>query len=88
MKVRHHGLVINKAEFLALGINIEGQKELLGMWLADNEDTRLCLNVLTEMKVSRYSGYPVCLRDGPKGFSDAISSIYPQKHIQLCIFIW
>ena len=50
LKVRHNSCVINKSVFLALGINIEGQKELLGMWLAENEGAKFWLNVLTELK--------------------------------------
>ena len=49
-KVRQDSRVINKSVFLALGINIEGQKELLGMWLAENEGAKFWLNVLTELK--------------------------------------
>lgn len=50
LKVRQDSRVINKSVFLALGINIEGQKELLGMWLAENEGAKFWLNVLTELK--------------------------------------
>ncbi len=50
VKVHQNGSVINKAVFLALGINTEGQKELLGMWLAENEGTKFWLSVLTELK--------------------------------------
>lgn len=50
VKVRQNGSIINKAVFLALGINIEGQKELLGMWLAENEGAKFWLSVLTELK--------------------------------------
>ncbi|HFL4355988.1 TPA: IS256-like element ISEc39 family transposase, partial [Escherichia coli] len=50
VKVRHGGSVINKAVFLALGINTDGQKELLGMWLAENEGAKFWLGVLTELK--------------------------------------
>lgn len=50
VKVRQSGSVINKAVFLALGINTEGQKELLGMWLAENEGAKFWLSVLTELK--------------------------------------
>ncbi|QFS75869.1 IS256 family transposase [Yersinia pestis] len=84
VKVRQNGSVINKAVFLALGINTEGQKELLGMWLAENEGAKFWLSVLTELK-SRSSGHSDCLRGWPEGFPDAINSVYPQTHIQLCI---
>lgn len=58
LKVRQDSRVINKSVFLALGINIEGQKELLGMWLAENEGAKFWLNVLTELKNRRAERYP------------------------------
>lgn len=64
VKVCQNGNVINKAVFLALGINIEGQKELLGMWLAENEGAKFWLSVLTELK---NRGYPDCLRRRSEG---------------------
>ncbi|WP_431221676.1 IS256 family transposase [Serratia sp. L9] len=85
VKVRHNGSVINKAVFLALGINTEGQKELLGMWLAENEGAKFWLNVLTELKNRRLQDILIACVDGLKGFPDAINSVYPQTHIQLCI---
>ncbi|AHM74313.1 IS256 family transposase [Yersinia hibernica] len=85
VKVRHGGSVINKAVFLALGINTEGQKELLGMWLAENEGAKFWLNVLTELKNRGLQDILIACVDGLKGFPDAINSVYPQTHIQLCI---
>ncbi|KHS76237.1 IS256 family transposase [Pectobacterium brasiliense] len=85
VKVRHSGSVINKAVFLALGINTEGQKELLGMWLAENEGAKFWLNVLTELKNRGLQDILIACVDGLKGFPDAINSVYPQTHIQLCI---
>lgn len=85
VKVRHNGSVINKAVFLALGINTEGKKELLGMWLAENEGARFWLNVLTELKNRGIQDILIACVDGLKGFPDAINSVYPQTHIQLCI---
>lgn len=85
VKVRQNGSVINKAVFLALGINTEGQKELLGMWLAENEGAKFCLNVLTELKNRGLQDILIACVDGLKGFPDAINSVYPQTHIQLCI---
>ncbi|KML18368.1 transposase, partial [Leclercia adecarboxylata] len=79
VKVRQNGSVINKAVFLALGINTEGRKELLGMWLAENE------GVLTELKNRGLQDILIACVDGLKGFPDAINSVYPQTHIQLCI---
>lgn len=85
VKVRHSGSVINKAVFLALGINTEGQKELLGMWLAENEGAKFWLSVLTELKSRGLQDILIACVDGLKGFPDAINSVYPQTHIQLCI---
>lgn len=85
VKVRQNGSVINKAVFLALGINIEGQKELLGMWLAENEGAKFWLSVLTELKNRGLQDILIACVDGLKGFPDAINSVYPQTHIQLCI---
>ena len=85
VKVRQNGSVINKAVFLALGINTEGQKELLGMWLAENEGAKFWLSVLTELKNRGLQDILITCVDGLKGFPDAINSVYPQTHIQLCI---
>ena len=85
VKVRHNGSVINKAVFLALGINLDGQKELLGMWMAENEGAKFWLNVLTELKNRGLQDILIACVDGLKGFPDAINSVYPQTHIQLCI---
>lgn len=85
VKVRHDGSVINKAVFLALGINTAGHKELLGMWLAENEGAKFWLSVLTELKNRGLQDILIACVDGLKGFPDAINSVYPQTHVQLCI---
>ncbi|WP_145509125.1 IS256 family transposase [Yersinia alsatica] len=85
IKVRQEGTVINKSVFLALGINLEGQKELLGMWMAENEGAKFWLNVLTELKNRGLQDIFIACVDGLKGFPEAINSVYPQTHIQLCI---
>ncbi len=85
VKVRQNGSVINKAVFLALGINTEGQKALPGMWLAENEGTKFWLNVLTELKNRGLQDILIACMDGLKAFTDVINSVYPQAHIQLCI---
>lgn len=85
IKVRQDGSVINKAVFLALGVNTEGHKELLGMWLAENEGAKFWLSVLTELKNRGLQDILIACVDGLKGFPDAINSVYPQTHIQLCI---
>ncbi|EBG2395671.1 IS256 family transposase [Salmonella enterica subsp. enterica] len=85
VKVRQNGSVINKAVFLALGINTEGQKELLGMWLAENKGAKFWLSVLTELKNRGLQDILIACMDGLKGFPDVINSVFPQTHIQLCI---
>jgi putative transposase len=82
LKVRHSGNVINKAMFLALGINTEGQRELLGMWLAEKEGVKFWLSVLTELKNRGLQDILIACVDGLKDFPDAINSVYPQTHIQ------
>ncbi|QDX16537.1 hypothetical protein C6W84_16957 (plasmid) [Acinetobacter baumannii] len=87
VKVRQHSNVINKSVYLALGINMDGQKELLGMWIAQTEGAKFWLSVMTELKNRGVQDILVaCLaKHGLKGFPDAIASVYPHTDIQLCI---
>lgn len=85
VKVRQDGRVINKSVFLALGINTEDHKELLGMWLAENEGAKFWLSVLTELKNRGLKDILIACVDGLKGFPDAINAVYPETCIQLCI---
>ncbi|CAG0925441.1 unnamed protein product [Notodromas monacha] len=85
VKVRQDSTVINKAVFLALGVNIDGQKELLGMWMAENEGSKFWLSVLTELKNRGLKDILIACVDGLKGFPEAINAVYPDTHIQLCI---
>lgn len=71
--------------YLALGINREGRKELLGMWLAENEGARFWLSVLSELKNRGLQDILIACVDGLKGFPDAIAAEYPQTRVQLCI---
>lgn len=85
VKVRQDKQVINKAIYLALGVNIEGHKELLGMWMSENEGAKFWLNVLTELQNSGVKDILIACVDGLKGFHDAINTVYPDTQIQLCI---
>jgi putative transposase len=85
IKVRQDKQVINKSIFLALGINLQGQKELMGMWIAENEGAKFWLNVLTELQNRGVQDIFIACVDGLKGFPDAINAVFPQTHIQLCI---
>ena len=85
VKVRQDNTIINKAVFLALGVNTEGHKELLGLWMAENEGAKFWLSVLTELNNRGVKDILIACVDGLKGFPDAINTVYPDTHIQLCI---
>jgi len=85
VKIRQDKRVINKAIHLALGVNLDGQKELLGLWLTENEGAKFWLNVLTELQNRGVKDILIACVDGLKGFPDAISTAFPQTQIQLCI---
>tara|TARA_R110002020_G_scaffold26307_6_gene84972 strand:+ start:1855 stop:2520 length:666 start_codon:yes stop_codon:yes gene_type:complete len=77
--------VINKAIYLALGVNLEGHKELLSMWLSENEGAKFWLGVLSELQNRSVKDILIACVDGLKGFPDAVSAAFPQTQIQLCI---
>jgi len=85
LKIRQDKRVINKAIYLALGINLEGHKELLGLWLAETEGAKFWLTVLTELQNRGLDDIFITAVDGLTGFPEAINSVYPQTKIQLCI---
>ena len=85
VKVRQDRQVINKSVYLALGINLEGHKELLGMWLSENEGAKFWLSVLTELQNRGVKDILIACIDGLKGFPDAINTVFPGTRIQLCI---
>lgn len=85
LKIRQDKQVINKSIYLALGVNLEGHKELLGMWLSENEGAKFWLNVLTELQNRGVKDILIACVDGLKGFPDAIAAAFPDTQIQLCI---
>ena len=85
VKIRQDKRVINKAFYLALGVNMEGHKDLLGMWLSENEGAKFWLNVLTELQNRGVRDILIACVDGLKGFPDAINTVFPETRIQLCI---
>ena len=85
VKVRHEGHVKSKAVYLALGINLDGEKELLGLWIAETEGARFWLGVLTELKNRGVEDVLVCCVDGLMGFEEAIQTVFPLTLVQLCI---
>ncbi len=85
VKMRHEGRVENRAVYVALGINLDGRKDVLGLWTSANEGAKFWLNVLTELRNRGVRDiYLVCV-DGLKGFPQAIESLYPKSLVQLCI---
>lgn len=85
LKIRQNQRVINKSLYLALGVNMLGHKELLGLWLAETEGAKFWLSVLTELKSRGVNDILIACVDGLKGFPDAIAAEYPDTRIQLCI---
>lgn len=85
VKIRQDKQVINKSIFLALGVNLDGHKELMGMWIAENEGAKFWLNVLTELQNRGVQDILIACVDGLKGFPDAINTAFPEARIQLCI---
>jgi transposase-like protein len=85
VKVHEDKRVINKTIYVALGINFLGHKELLGLWVAENEGAKFWLSVLTELKNRGVEDIFICAVDGLSGFPDAINAAFPQAKVQLCI---
>jgi len=85
VKIRQDKRVINKAIYLALGVNMEGHKELLGLWISENEGAKFWLNVLTELQNRGVKDILIACVDGLKGFPDAINTVFPHAQVQLCI---
>ena len=85
VKVRDSGAVRVKAVYLALGINLAGEKELLGIWIAQTEGAKFWLQVVTELKNRGVQDIFIACVDGLKGFPEAIETVYPKTAVQLCI---
>jgi len=85
VKVRQDKRVINKAIYIALGINLDGEKEVLGLWIQENEGAKFWLSVLTELKNRGVQDILIACVDGLTGFPDAINAVFPQTKVQLCI---
>ncbi len=85
VKIKENKQVINKAIHLALGINIEGQKELLGMWVTPNEGAKFWLSVLTELKNRGVKDIFIACVDGLIGLPEAIEAVFPKTKVQQCI---
>jgi putative transposase len=85
VKTRDSGAVRAKAVYLALGINMAGEKEILGLWIAQTEGAKFWLQVVTELKNRGVADIFIACVDGLKGFPEAIETVYPQAAVQLCV---
>jgi len=85
VKLRTGGHVQNQAVYLALAINLQGYKELLGLWVGEAEGAKFWLSVLTELKNRGVEDILIAAVDGLKGFPDAIEAVFPKTQVQLCI---
>ena len=85
VKVRHDKRIINKSVYLALAVNMDGRKELLGLWMSENEGSKFWLSVLTELQNRGVKEIFIACVDGLTGFPDAINTVFPKTKVQLCI---
>src|SRR5215216_1708940 len=85
VKVKDQGRVSNKAIYLAVGVNMAGLKEVLGMWASENEGAKFWLSIITELKARGVRDIFIACVDGLKGFPEAIEAIFTQTQVQLCL---
>jgi putative transposase len=85
LKLRNSGRIENRAVYLALGINLRGNKELLGLWVGEAEGSKFWLNILNELQSRGVKDILIAVIDGLKGFPEALESVFPKTQIQLCI---
>src|SRR5246500_2922586 len=85
VKIRDEGLVKNKAVYVALALNPDGEKDVLGLWIEQSEGAKFWLKVINELKVRGVNDILIAVVDGLKGFPEAITSVFPQTVVQTCI---
>jgi putative transposase len=85
VKIRDEGMVRNKAVHLALGVRADGTKEILGLWLEQNEGAKFWLRVMNELKNRGVEDVLIAVVDGLKGFPEAILAVFPEATIQTCV---
>lgn len=85
VKIRDERRVANRAIYLAIGINLQGRKEVLGMWASENEGAKFWLSVVTELQNRGVQDIFIACVDGLKGFPEAIETVFPQTQVQLCL---
>jgi putative transposase len=85
LKIREGGSVQRRACYLALGVTVEGERDVLGMWFQESEGAKFWMQVLSELKQRGLSDILLCCVDGLKGFPEAIEAIYPNTVVQRCV---
>ena len=85
VKIRDEGMVRNKAVYVALGVRLDGQKEILGLWIEQTEGAKFWLRVMNELKNRGIEDILIAIVDGLKGFPEAIPAVFPQTQVQTCI---
>src|SRR5579859_3774649 len=85
LKIREGGTVQRKACYLALGVTVEGERDVLGMWFQQTEGAKFWMQVLTDLKQRGVRDVLICCVDGLKGFPEAIEAVFPQTIVQTCI---
>ncbi len=85
MKIRDEGRIVNKAVYLAVGVGLDGMKDVLGIWIAKSEGAKFWLQVFTELKNRGMNDVLIACVDGLQGLPEAIESVFPQAEVQLCI---
>ena len=85
LKIRDEGTVKNKAVYLALGIDVSGRKDVLGLWIEQTEGAKFWLKVFNDLKQRGVSDILIAVVDGLRGFPEAIEAVFPQTQIQTCI---
>ena len=84
-KVRESGKIVSKCAYIVLGVNGQGYKEVLGIWIGDTESAKFWMHVLNEIKNRGVEEILIACIDGLRGFSEAINAIFPEAQIQQCI---
>jgi putative transposase len=85
VKIRDGGSVVRKACYLALGVTLDGERDVLGMWFQDTEGAKFWMQVLNDLKQRGVRDILICCVDGLKGFPEAIEAIFPKTEVQTCI---
>src|ERR1017187_1436400 len=85
LKIREGGSVQRRALYLALGVTLDGDRDVLGMWFQDTEGAKFWMQVLTDLKTRGVRDILICCVDGLNGFPDAIEAIFPKTTVQTCI---